>query len=159
MDDTLVLPNNMNKKHYLGFCGSISNRGDFINDLYVKYKLVKDIDILGKNMVNAINSYYIHFNKNVSFDINFRTFETMACNTLLLTNYHQHHTDLGLKDGINFLTYKNRMELYEKLDYYLSDNKLSEIERISNAGFELTKLKHTYNKRIEKLLQFISNKI
>ena len=34
-------------------------------------------------MVDAINSYYIHFNRNIGDDINYRTFETTGCKTLL----------------------------------------------------------------------------
>ena len=48
-------------------------------------------------MVKAINSYKIHFNRNHSKDINYRTFETLGCQTVLVTN----NTD-RLKDLLRF---------------------------------------------------------
>ena len=83
----LISPiDNVNKDVFLGFCGSLLNRFEILTKLENKFGLKKDIWKLGNEMVKTINGYNIHFNKTLSNDINYRIFETMGCNTLILTN-------------------------------------------------------------------------
>ena len=104
-------------------------------------------------MVRAINSYKIHFNCNISNDINYRTFETTGAGTLLLTNYTK-----GLEKlfDINseIVVYRNYQELDEKVKYYLQNE--SERVKIQNAGFERSKKDHTYFERAKKLIEIIN---
>ena len=100
-------------------------------------------------MVEAINSYKIHFNCNISNDINYRTFETTGAGTLLLTNYTK---SLEKLFDINneIVVYRNYQELDEKVKYYLQNE--SERVKIQNAGFERSKKDHTYFERAKKLI-------
>lgn len=155
-DNTLVQPRNIEKRCDIGFCGNILNRGELLNILETKFKVIKDVFVIGDDMVNAINSYKIHFNRNISNDINYRNFETIGCNVPLLTNYNPTYEHLGFKDGINCMIYKTVPEMIEKSQLLLNDPKL--LQTISQNGYELSK-KHTYDVRAKSLLNFLKTKI
>ena len=95
-------------------------------------------------MVNAINSYKIHFNKNIADDINYRTFETTGCGTFLLTNYTP-----GLEKlfdiGKEIVVYNDLNDLDNKVKYYLENEE------------ERTKKDHTYFERAKMLIDIIKN--
>tara|TARA_R100000008_G_scaffold86093_1_gene77865 strand:- start:1542 stop:2405 length:864 start_codon:yes stop_codon:yes gene_type:complete len=135
----------------IGFCGNIVNRGGIIQilkDNFSNFKL--DEFVIGEEMVEAINSYKIHFNANISIDINYRNFETMGCKTCLLTSYNQHYEELGMVDGKNCLTYRNMDEMVEKARFALENGDFR--TSISNNGYVLAQ-EHTYKKRIETLIK------
>jgi hypothetical protein len=151
--DDLIQSLNIEKTVDVGFCGNIINRGHVINSLD-KYGIKKDIFVIGDDMVNAINSYKIHLNCNISNDINYRTFETTGCGTMLLTNYTP-----GLEKlfdiGKEIVVYNNLSELDEKVKYYLENEE--ERKTIANAGYERSKRDHTYYERSKTLIEIIKN--
>lgn len=146
----------VDKNIFLGFCGSLLNRSEILDKLENKFGLKKDIWKLGNEMVNTVNSYKIHFNKTLSNDINYRIFETMGCNTLMLTNSTE-NINTFFNDMENIVIYNNEIELFEKLNILYSDNDL--IKKISNSGYELVKNNHTYDNRVDVLLKIISDYI
>jgi len=149
--------NFLDKKYYVGFCGNyIQDRDDFYNKINQHYKIKLDIQVLGKDMVHAINSYKIHINKNHSTDINYRSFETIGCKTVLMTNQNYQYEKLGFIDGENYITYNpNDFEsIISKLDYYNSN--LDELEKICEKGYILAK-KHTYYERVKTLIKLYDN--
>jgi hypothetical protein len=153
----LISPiDNVNKDVFLGFCGSLLNRFEILTKLENKFGLKKDIWKLGNEMVKTINGYNIHFNKTLSNDINYRIFETMGCNTLILTN-NTENINTFFKDMENIVIYDNETELFEKLNVLSSDNDL--IKKISNSGYKLVKNNHTYDNRVDVLLKIISDYI
>lgn len=153
----LISPiDNVNKDIFLGFCGSLLNRTNILNKLENKFNLKKDIWKLGDDMVKSINRYKIHFNQTLSNDINYRVFETMGCNTLLLTN-NTENINTFFKDMENIVIYNNEDELFDKINFLLFKNDL--IKKISNSGYELVKNKHTYDNRVDVLLNIINDYI
>jgi hypothetical protein len=153
----LISPiDDVDKNIFLGFCGSLLNRSEILNKLENKFGLKKDIWKLGNEMVNTVNGYKIHFNKTLSNDINYRIFETMGCNTLMLTNDTE-NINTFFNDMENIVIYNNEIELFEKLNVLSSDNDL--IKKISNSGYELVKNNHTYDNRVDVLLKIISDYI
>ena len=146
----------VDKNIFLGFCGSLLNRSEILDKLENKFGLKKDIWKLGNEMVKTINGYNIHFNKTLSNDINYRIFETMGCNTLILTNSTE-NINTFFKDMENIVIYNNEIELFEKLNVLSSDNDL--IKKISDSGYELVKNNHTYDNRVDVLLKIISDYI
>ena len=146
----------IDKNIFLGFCGSLLNRSEILDKLENKFGLKKDIWKLGNEMVNTVNGYKIHFNKTLSNDINYRIFETMGCNTLMLTNSTE-NINTFFNDMENIVIYNNEIELFEKLNILYSDNDL--IKKISNSGHELVKNNHTYDNRVDVLLKIISDYI
>lgn len=151
-DDTLIKKLNTPKEHFIGFCGNYVNRKQLIDYLTINKGLKQDIFVIGDEMVKAINSYHIHFNKNIANDINYRSFETLGCGTLLLTNYNPQYVELGFIDSKNCVMYKNFGELIERIDYLKNNPKL--IEQIGNNGFNFVN-RHTYTNRVKKLLEYI----
>lgn len=151
--DDLMFPLNIEKSVDIGFCGNILNRGhviDSLNHLGIK----KDIFVIGDDMVKSINSYKIHLNCNISNDINYRTFETTGCNTLLLTNYTPGLEKLFEIDK-EVVTYRSISELQEKAKFYL-DNP-SERNKISQLGYEKSKSSHTYFNRASLLCKIVND--
>jgi len=151
--DELMFPKQIEKNIDIGFCGNVLNRGQVINSLD-KYGIKKDIFVIGDDMVNAINTYKIHLNCNISNDINYRTFETTGCGTFLLTNYTP-----GLEKlfdiGKEIVVYNDLNDLDNKVKYYLENEE--EREGIAKAGYERSKKDHTYYERAKTLLDIINN--
>lgn len=152
--DDLIYPlSDVDKSVDVGFCGNIINRGHIIDSLdYLGIK--KDIFVIGDDMVRAINSYKIHINCNISNDINYRTFETTGCDTLLITNYTPGLEKL-FEIGSELETYNSIDELKEKVEYYLKNE--DKRVNISNFGHKKSKKFHTYNNRAKLLCEIINN--
>lgn len=148
-DDTLIYPIEIEKKCDVGFCGSLLNRQNFINFLRDKFNFVHDNFVIGKKMVEAINSYKIHWNRNLSNDINYRNFETIGCGIPLVTNYNYQYELLGFEHGVNVMFYKDVNELINSIESLLRNENLR--KSIGDSGYELSK-KHTYQKRAEFIL-------
>ena len=148
-DDTLISPINIDKKCDVGFCGSLLNRTNYLNFLSSNFNFIYDNFVIGESMVRAINSYKVHWNCNLSNDINYRSFETIGCGIPLVTNYNYQYEELGFIDGVNVMMYKNNDEMIFKIKQLLSDDKLR--ESIGKSGLDLSK-QHTYEKRCETLI-------
>lgn len=153
--DYLIYPKEEIKKEYdVGFCGSIiADRRQWLNLISSKFNLKQDIFVIGNDMVNAINSYKICFNKTLADDINYRFFETLGCKTALITNCPPGAESL-FEDQKHLIYYKNSLELIDKIKYYL--NNQNELFDIAKCGYNLVKEKHTYANRAKYLLEIIN---
>jgi hypothetical protein len=151
--DDLMYPLDIEKTIDVGFCGNILNRGHVIDSLN-KYGIKKDIFVIGNDMVNSINSYKIHLNYNISNDINYRTFETTGCKTLLMTNYTPGLEKL-FNIGNEIVVYDGLEDLDNKVKYYLDND--DERDRISEAGYQRSKKDHTYDVRANQLMDIIKD--
>lgn len=149
----LIYPMNIEKKTNIGFCGNVLNRGDLISHLS-KFDIKKDIFVIGEEMVRIINSYKIHFNKNISIDINYRTFETCGCGTFLLTNYTPNLEKL-FDIGNEIVVYNDLEDLDKKVTYYLENEE--EREAIAKAGYQRAIKNHTYDVRALQLIDLIKS--
>tara|TARA_R110002096_G_scaffold287787_3_gene481432 strand:- start:1124 stop:1969 length:846 start_codon:yes stop_codon:yes gene_type:complete len=148
-DNHLIEPTGQ-KSHFIGFCGSLLNRAQLLDYLEANYDLKKDIFVLGPDMVEAVSSYCVHFNLNLSNDINYRSFETLGCGTLLLTNYNPQYEALGFVDGYNCLMYRDEKDLFDKIEFCKNNKK--EVDRMTNNGIILAE-KHTYDVRAQTLIE------
>lgn len=153
-DDTLIQPRDVIKRADVGFCGNILNRADKLNLLKQHFKLIADVFVIGDDMVNAINSYNIHFNMNIANDINYRSFETIGCKIPLVTNYNPQYEELGFKSGVNCAMYYNDSELIDQIEVLLNNDSM--LCDIAKAGYELSK-KHTYNARAKHLIKYLES--
>ena len=113
--------------------------------------LKKDIFVLGEDMVKAINSYDIHFNYNVSNDINYRNFETIGCRTVLLTDFNEQYEELGFVNSENCIFYNDFSQIPNILEFYRERPDL--LAKIADRGYTLSKL-HTYERRVRLLMDF-----
>ena len=141
------------KNTRLGFCGSpLANRLELINKLTEKYNLKQDFHVLGDYMVQTINSYKLHFNRNINYDINYRTFETTGCATALITNYTDNLEELFDLDR-DLLVYRDENELYSILDKYLYDD--NKLQTVAQNGYNNSSNNHTYYNRCNTILETI----
>ena len=148
-DETLLKPLDVEKVHDIGFCGNYVNRKPMLDHLTRSIGLHTDIFVIGEKMVEAINSYKIHFNCNISNDINYRSFETIGCRTALMTNYNQQYIDLGFKDLENCILYESLDEAIEKFNCVVNNE--DQLISIAEEGYKLSH-RHTYTKRLEEVL-------
>jgi hypothetical protein len=148
-DDALLKPMKIDKTVDVGFCGSLLNRGGILGHLEKKYNLQKNIFVTGDKMVEKINSFWINFNINLANDINYRSFETIGCGTVLLTNYNPQYEKLGFIDEYNCLFYNNLSSLDEKIEKYI--RKYDKLKEIGDNALELAE-KHTYDVRAKQLI-------
>lgn len=153
-DDTLIKPLNIEKNYDVGFCGNINNRGGLINTIKNNFNFKLDEFVIGDAMVEAINNYKVHFNANISIDINYRNFETIGCGTCLLTSYNKHYEDLGFVDGKNCLIYTTVEEMIEKTNNVLQNKNYR--NAIEQNGFLLSR-SHTYKSRISQIINMLEN--
>ncbi len=153
--DDLIFPMpDIQKTVDVGFCGNFLNRKNWVDLLGKKYGLTPDVMVIGNDMVRAINGYKIHFNRNISNDINYRTFETLGCQTLLLTN-HTENLEQLFTIGEELITYTSEQDLLEKVKYYLEHQE--ERERIALKGHQRVKQQHTYKERAKTFLEMVKN--
>ena len=154
-DDEYIKPNNTEKKHLVGFCGNFVNRKPLFDYIGSMVKLQLDINVRGIDMINAINSYKIQLNKNISVDVNYRNFETMGCNTCLLTDLNDQYSELGFKDGENVFLYRSAEAAIETIQYLATHP--VKLSRVAEAGYQFCKQKHTFKKRAGSLIKFIND--
>ncbi len=79
---------------------------------------------------------------------NMRLYEATGCGAMLLTDEKQNLGDL-FEVGKEVVTYKDKFDLIEKVQYYLSNNE--EREKIAKAGQKRTFIDHTYKVRMREL--------
>ncbi len=89
----------------------------------------------------------------IDTDINMRVFEIMACGVPLVTNYNPALDHLGIRSGVNCLTYDNEDELHIAVQTLLDDPKLA--GELAGNALKLVQAKHTYQHRAETLLEWI----
>lgn len=139
IDTDHIRKKNMTKNHLMGFCGNRNpQRNDFIDRLTEKYNMKQDIFVIGEDMVDAINSYKIHFNKNLGkpHGLSYRVIETLACGTVLLTDDSYMHEELGLINKKNCLIYDSFDGIIELIEWIQNKNM---IESISEEGYKIHK--------------------
>lgn len=140
----------------VGFCGNVGNRGAWIAELSRTVGMRLDIGVLGENMVRAINSYRIQFNRNISHDINCRTFETLGCGTMLLTNETPGIHTLFIKDR-HLVFYDDMHDCVEKAKYYAchEEDRLT----IAKAGYDHALANHSYDARAKTLVGLVEEMV
>ena len=148
-DDSLIKPLDIEKTHDIGFCGNWVNRRSILEWLRDNHGIHLDIFVIGDEMVRVVNEYKCQFNLNIANDINYRSFETIGCRTLLLTNHNKQYEELGFVDGKNCLMYRSIEELVNKIQVIKSGQ--IDIDAISDRGYDLSK-DHTYYNRCKMLL-------
>lgn len=150
--DEMIKPLKIEKIHDVGFCGNINNRGNWLNEIKKHFNLKIDEFVIGDDMVKSINSYKIHFNRNIADDLNYRTFETLGCDTFLLTNETAGLSSI-FEVGKNIITYSNEWDLFDKISYYLKND--TERKKISELGYKHVLNNHTYYKRMNYFIEIV----
>lgn len=115
-------------------------------------------EVHGHNVLEDVSRKFcqsrIVLNENIKEDVNMRTFETLACRRLLLTeDIPELH---GLyQDGKHLVMYRSIDEAVEKARYYLANPE--ERNRIAQAGYEKFLANDTYEHRVQTILKTCLN--
>ena len=144
-----------NKLHNIGFCGTLfPERESLIKEIEknLNINIQKDVWHIGYDMVSAINSYHIHLNKTISKDINYRVFETLACQTTLLTNYTE-NIDKFFIDMQDIVIYHNMQDLTYKANLLINDPRLA--KNIAESGYNKVIQNHSYQNRTSKFIKIV----
>jgi len=162
-DSSLLRPiPSVTKAHKLGFCGNYvtPQRKQAVDILSQIFGLKQDIFVIGEAMVEKINSYHIQFNMNIANDINYRSFETIACGTVLLTNYNPQYDALGFVDGQNCFMYSDQQDLIRKTTQLLRmiDDPSKPLDKIVANGRQLFLEKHTFDHRAKQIIDMMGEK-
>lgn len=84
-------------------------------------------------------------------DANMRAFEVLASGALLITSLPSELTDLGFEEGVHFAAFTDDNEILPTVERFLGDE--SARSRIANAGREKVLREHTYDRRVDEILQ------
>jgi hypothetical protein len=152
-DSDIIRNKNLEKKNFIGFCGNRNPERDHeIDSLNVLYDMKLDIFVIGDDMVDAINSYHIHFNKNLGepHGLSYRVVETLGCGSVLLTNKSYMYDDMGLESKKNCLIYDSYESMIDLIEWAKDNPK--EVLDIANAGNSIA---HQFN-HIERANDLVS---
>ena len=141
-----------NRINKIGFCGSKSNRGDWLTDLSLFTNFHLAINETAEKMVNNLLSYEIGWNRNESDDLNFRNFETTGAGAMLLTN------NIGgielCFDQDEVVIYTTIEECKDKITYYSSHD--ADRQKIALNGYVKARTMHTFDSRVSQLIRIIN---
>ncbi len=109
--------------------------------------------------------YEIYSHSKIVLDINWailpvdglsnRSFEVMGCGAMFMTDHVRADIKHAYKEGEEVILFKDENELRDKIVYYLNNDK--EREKIARAGYQKVISVHTYDNRIQQLLDTIKN--
>ncbi len=152
--DDLIFPiPEIEKSVNVGFCGNLLNRRNWLLELESKIGLKIDEFVIGDDMVKAINSYKIHFNRNIADDLNYRTFETLGCKTLLFTNFTE-NLDKLFTIGEHLIVFDSIEDFVQKYNDIINDQE--RMDTIAEAGYNHVKENHTFVNRAHRLVEIIN---
>lgn len=141
---------------YVGFCGSVGGRRQWVVE-----RLRDDIGMVvrqghvGAKMVTMLNNLKISFNMNASDDVNYRTFESMACGCVLLTN---ETPGLSLLfESNDYLIYHDLIDCKELLRSM--QGKANELREIAARGRRKVNDMHTYRNRALQIINEVAGSV
>jgi len=150
----------LNKIYDLGFVGFVNRgAGDGSNDraewLDFAFKSYPKFWFAYNKFFEDMAVVYIRsklgFNISIRNDLNMRFFEVLSSGTCCLTNTTvEGLTELGFIEGEHFLGYKDKDEFKVKADFGLKN--FNEREKIAKNGMDFARANHTYDKRMNKIL-------
>lgn len=107
----------------------------------------------GWDYINTIADSKVALNRRGSIDLNYKNYEITGLGTCLVTDYDPAYEELGFIDDVNCYFYKNYDECLFKIRKALKDYNWL---RLGAEGYTLSR-RHTWEKRIERLLKIIQN--
>jgi len=150
--------------HDVAFVGRLDlpntkdERRDILSSLDRKYRL-NDYrkPVFGDDLMRTYNQARIVVNipLRVAGGFNMRFFEAMASGALLITkDLGYSRTDL-FQPGSHFVTYRDRADLMDKVEYYLRNDR--ERTGIAQSGMKEVLSKHTYEHRAGEVLHVMES--
>jgi len=151
---------NLKRIYDVGFVGSLNHlhnpkRSLFLWLLNMKFWTKIGQNVYGKNRTKILNQAKITFNYSNAGDLNFRTFETMACGAMLLTNKQDGMFCL-FKNRTHLVTYNNFFDAQKIINFYLNNPKRR--QEIAKAGQVKVLKKHSAANRAREIIKIIKSK-
>ena len=147
------LEHDLPKQYDLSFVGNIHSpfnpeRRAFIEAVHARYPL----HLASGEFVSIFTQSKMVLNQCVANDVNFRTFEAMACGSLLLMERVGNGLEELFQDEVHLVLYEkgNVDQVIELADYYATHD--HERETITRAGQQEVRDKHTYVHRAQAIL-------
>jgi glycosyltransferase involved in cell wall biosynthesis len=136
----------------VGFLGNDTypERRRLLELIGANYKLLRSTSKPGEEYSRLLSRCKILFNRSMDNDLNMRVFEAISIGRLLLSDKVAGQDEL-LKDGAHYVSYADWQGLDEAIKYYLSHDK--EREALASAGAAWIRAKHTYQHRLETILE------
>ncbi|MFB3161484.1 glycosyltransferase [Neobacillus sp. 179-C4.2 HS] len=135
-----------------------SNPRLMIHEGWVDPSVVADYYNGAKIVLNTHRPFNLKGNQNklgiVGKSINNRTFDVAACGTFQLIQFREDLPNHFINDE-EIVSFKKNQELCQKLDYYLKTE--DERQRIANNARKRVLQDHTFEQRLEKLLEIVKN--
>jgi len=157
----IIKNHHLKKIHNIIFLGLNNPLHNPRRAIYLKLmeKIVGLKIIKGKYLEELAKVYSqskIVFNIPTFDDLNLRVFESLACQTLLITHKNQMGLNLLFKNNTHLITYSNIFDAVRKIKFYLNHD--SEREKIAKAGYLEVQKNHTYEKRAREIFEKIKKK-
>ena len=129
-----------------------------INEGWFKPSIAADFYNSSKIILNTHRPFNLKHNQNrlgiVGKSINNRTFDVAACEAFQLIEFKEDLPNHFVEDE-EIAAFKNNEEMLKKIDYYLQNE--VERQRIAAKARNRVLKEHTFEKRLDKLIQIISN--
>lgn len=165
-DRNLHYQNLNNKRNYdISFIGqmgpAISFRHKFLKKIYFSDSLINikkkyANNISDKHMSKIYGRSKIVTNVSINNDINMRHYEAMAAGCLLLTNKIRNNgLETLFKENIDYVTYKNKNDAINKINYYLNNPLIR--RKIAKSGQQKVLNYHTYKHRLQRIIKLSKN--
>lgn len=153
--DEDIYPEVTDKKEYdLGFIGNIMDgdgRKEWIDLVQSKYNCLISTDTITRDIAKVYAKCKIVFNPIRIEEINIRFFEALACGAQLCSYSPSLH--MFAEEGKHYLTYKNKDDLFTKIDFLLENPDIAE-NMAKEARKEVLR-RHTYKHRVKEITNFI----
>ena len=152
------------KKHDISFVGNLypgaplyERRSKLLHLLQKKYDLKIEQQFF-EGMAESFSRARLVFNISARDDLNMRVFEALASGSMLLTDEAPNSGLTNLfTNGEHLVIYQDEKNLIELAKHYLGNEE--ERERIAHKGCDEVLRKHTYDKRIQEMLEVIQGPI
>ncbi len=116
---------------------------------------IGDSEALSKLYNRSKISLNIQHHQAYNFGLAMRIFDIMACKSLLITEHTSIKplNDLGFEENLDFVSFSNENDLYNKVKIYLNDD--SKRNQITESAYEKVVNSHTFDKKIAYILKEI----
>ena len=149
-DPSIHINKNLERKIHCGFVGNMNKyRQRYFDDLKTKTNIQIVNGLNPSQMADYYNTCKSVFNISMRGDLNMRTFEAMACGSLLITQDIKNGLGDLFEPGKNIVIH-NLKNAADIINYYQKKPEL--IAPIAEAGYELVSSKHTYANRLQTMV-------
>jgi hypothetical protein len=159
-DPEVHIPQTLEQQYDIGFVGTVvagTDRQRYLNALASKYQVHYERSFLQEMSATFSKSKMVFNNAVGKTDLNMRFFEAMSCGTLLLSDMsHQSGQNILFEPHRDYALYDEK-NIVQVAGYYLENDWAR--QSVAKRGQELVLAAHTYQHRIEHLLEVVGGKL